>query len=309
MVLNWILAVVVALVLWSFIEKRLLKITKYRIPADSSESAPGDLKLVVLADLHNNSFGKRNAVLVARIRELNPDVIIIAGDLITKQQPSIPGNAFDLLEELVKDYPIYYGYGNHERHLSELMEETKETGNHNVKHKVLYESFLEFKRVLTDKGVHFLVDESILIKKGGSAIRITGLNADKECYNRTELFPMDRAYLDEHIGKSDPKEYQILIAHHPIFFEAYADWGADLTLAGHLHGGLVRLPHLGGIISPQYNFFPTYDSGVFTANNRRMIVSKGLGSHSFMLRLFNRPELVFIHIEKKAAGNNETKER
>lgn len=302
MVLTWILIVLLALVLWSFIEKRLLMVTKYQIPAEGSGSAPEDFKFVVLADLHNNTFGNRNAQLVAKIRELKPDAVIVAGDLITKQQPSIPGNAFDLLEELVKDYPIYYGYGNHERHLSELMEEDITKGKTVEKYKALFESFMEYKKVLTDKGVHFLVDESILIKRDKTAIRISGLNADKECYNRSELFPMDRAYLNERIGTYDPKEYQILIAHHPIYFEAYADWGADLTLAGHLHGGLVRLPHLGGVISPQYSFFPTYDSGIFTVNNKRMIVSKGLGSHSFMLRLFNRPELVFVHIVKKDAG-------
>lgn len=301
MVLIWSISVVLVLILWSFIEKRLLKVTEYQIPAEGSESVAEDLKLVLLADLHNNTFGRRNVHLVEKIRELHPDAVIVAGDLITKQQPCIPGNAFDLLEELVKDYPIYYGYGNHERYLTELIEEDSIKGKAGEKNRALFESFMEYRKVLTDKGVHFLVDESILMKKGKTTIRINGLNADKECYGRAESFPMDRAYLNEHIGTCDPKVYQLLIAHHPIYFEAYADWGADLTLSGHLHGGLVRLPHLGGVISPQYNFFPTYDSGVFTANNKRMIVSKGLGSHSFMLRLFNRPELVFIRIVKKDA--------
>ncbi len=299
MVLTWILAVILALVLWSFIEKRLLKVTEYYIPAEGPGNAPEDLKIVLLADLHNNTFGPKNVLLAEKIRELHPDLIIVAGDLITKQQTCIPGNAYDLMEALVKEYPIYYGYGNHERHLSELMEEEK--GRIDEKIKARYESFIEFKRVLQNMGVHFLVDESLPFRKGNTALRITGLNASSECYNRTEVFPMDKAYLEKHIGKPDPREYQLLIAHHPIYFEAYAEWGADLTLAGHLHGGLVRLPHLGGVISPQYNFFPTYDSGVFIADNRRMIVSKGLGSHSFMLRLFNRPELVFIHIRKKDA--------
>ena len=299
MVLTWILAVLLALVMWSFIEKRLLKVTEYHIPAEGAGNAPEDLKIVLLADLHNNTFGPKNVILSEKIRELHPDLIIVAGDLITKQQPSIPGNAYDLMEALVKDYPIYYGYGNHERHLSELLNESEEKDRIDENIKTRYESFLEFKRVLQDKGVHFLVDESITFRKGKTSLRISGLNASRECYSRTEVFPMDSAYLEKHIGTSDPKEYQLLIAHHPIYFEAYAKWGADLTLAGHLHGGLVRLPHFGGVISPQYSFFPTYDSGVFTAGNRRMIVSKGLGSHSFMLRLFNRPELVLIHIRKQ----------
>ncbi len=295
MVLTWIFAILFALIIWSFIEKKLLKITEYQIPAEGN--APKDLKIILLADLHNNTFGKKNELLVKKIRELNPDLIIVAGDLVTKQQLSIPGNAYDLLDHLVKEFPIYYGYGNHEQYLSELREE-EEKGGIDERSKQRYASFLEFKRTLEAKGVHFLVNESIRFQKGSTSLRITGLNASRECYHRTEVFPMDEAYLKEQIGTADPKEYQLLIAHHPIYFEAYAKWGADLTLAGHLHGGLVRLPHLGGVISPQYSFFPTYDSGVFTAKGRRMIVSKGLGSHSFMLRLFNRPELVFIHIGK-----------
>ncbi len=297
MVLTWILAVVTALILWSFIEKRLLKITEYQVPVEESLKAPIDLKIVLLADLHNNRFGKKNASLVKKIRELQPDLIIVAGDLVTKQKPSIPGNAYELLEALCQDYPIFYGYGNHEKYLSGLY--GREYSRISRKKVSRHKSFLEYQQVLKDKGVHFLLDESFSFQKGNGTIRITGLNVGWECYLKTKEFTVSKAYLERHIGKTDPKEYQLLIAHNPLFFEAYAQWGADLTLAGHLHGGLVRLPHLGGVVSPQYRFFPTYDAGMFTAENKRMIVSKGLGSHSFMLRLFNPPELVFIRIKKK----------
>ena len=298
MVIARILMIVLALILWSFIEKRLLRITEYQVPAKDSGNAPEDVNIVLLADLHNNAFGKKNSLLAKKIRELNPDLIIVAGDLITKKKMSIPGNAYDLLNDLVKDYPVFYGYGNHEKGLSEMPSEERRDKAAEMK-RARYESFKEFRRVLEDKGVHFLVDESLSFKKDQSIIRISGLNAGWECYNSPKGFTVDSSYLEGHIGKADLREYQLLIAHDPSYFEAYANWGADLTLSGHLHGGLVRLPFLGGVVSPQYRFFPTYDSGLYVADNKRMIVSKGMGSHSFMMRLFNPPELVFIRISKK----------
>ncbi len=297
MVLTWILAILPGLILWSFLEKKLLRVTEYSIPAGHHESAPEDFKLVLLADLHNNTFGRRNAGLIKKIRELKPDAVVVAGDLITKQQLCIPGNAYALLDELAKDYPVYYGYGNHELHLSELPEEQGEQGKSDHGRKAKYESWLKFVQVLKSKGVHFLPDQSAGLKHGKASIRFVGLNVGREAYSGKELFPMDNNYLKKHIGQGHPEEYQILIAHNPLYFQNYIKWGADLILAGHLHGGLVRLPHFGGIISPQYKLFPKYDSGVFTENNRHMVVSRGLGSHSVMLRLFNRPELVFIRIK------------
>ena len=89
-------------------------------------------------------------------------------------------------------------------------------------------------------------------------------------------------------------------AKHP---ETYAKWGADLTLSGHLHGGIMRLPILGGVIAPSYHLFPKYDAGLFRIGNQKMIVSVGLGSHSIKIRLFNPPKIDVITLqhEKKAA--------
>jgi predicted MPP superfamily phosphohydrolase len=297
MVFNWILTILLALILWSFLERKLLKVSTYTIPTDKVGQIPEDLTIVLLADLHNNTFGKKNRRLVKKIHSLKPDLVVVAGDLITKQQPCIPGNAYDLLKELVLNYPVYYSYGNHEQHLAQLDQAKASADNMaDADRKAQFESWVDFKRTLETKGVHFLDNSNAVFNNHKYRIRITGITIDWEYYSKTTVYPMSKDYLEGIAGKNNQKEYQILLAHNPIYFKNYVKWGADLILSGHLHGGLVRLPHFGGIISPQYHIFPKYDSGVFTEQQGSMVVSKGLGSHSVMMRLFNRPELVLIRV-------------
>ena len=98
----------------------------------------------------------------------------------------------------------------------------------------------------------------------------------------------------EALGEPAEGAYRILLAHNPDYFSAYAQWGADLTLSGHLHGGMVRLPKIGGLISPNWTLFPKYDHGLYTIEEKKMIVSAGLGSHTIKLRINNPPELVVL---------------
>ena len=108
---------------------------------------------------------------------------------------------------------------------------------------------------------------------------------------------MSSEYLDGLIGKAEEESYQILLAHNPEYFETYADWGADLTLSGHVHGGIMRLPVLGGVISPKLVLFPKYDGGHFIRKDAHMVLSRGLGMHTIPIRIFNPAELVLIHLK------------
>jgi predicted MPP superfamily phosphohydrolase len=111
---------------------------------------------------------------------------------------------------------------------------------------------------------------------------------------------MEKGYLASLIGDKPNKNFAILIAHNPVYFTEYTRWGADLTLSGHLHGGLVRLPFIGGVASPQIRLFPKYSAGNYTENGQQMIVSRGLGSHSLMPRIWNAPEIVSITLKHKS---------
>ena len=114
---------------------------------------------------------------------------------------------------------------------------------------------------------------------------------------------MDQDYLASLIGRPDPDSFHILLAHNPDYFPRYAEWGADLVLSGHVHGGIMKLPLLGGVISPSLRLFPKYDGGLFEERNSRMILGRGLGSHTIPIRVFNPGELIEICLIPETSGD------
>jgi predicted MPP superfamily phosphohydrolase len=293
--------VILLIVLWAFIEHKLLVSTKYTISSTRLPKQLDQTNFVVLADLHNNTFGKRNGRLINRINQLSPDFIIVAGDMINKKAPCYPSHASILLEQLAKSYPIYYAYGNHELRMEQYLDMASEhKRSSDIKHiKYLHSTWVEFKKNLSDAGVIFLKNESIFVNKNNCKLRITGISIEQKYFDRNKKLKMEDGYLEELVEASATGEYQILIAHHPFYFKSYAKWGADVILSGHVHGGMVRLPGVGGILSPQAKFFPKYQSGVYVEDSKYLVVSRGLGSHSIMPRLFNIPELVSVNLKIK----------
>lgn len=300
MKLIWILIGVVCIVLLficiiSIIENRRLIVTRYQV---CSPKLPPDFngkKMVVLADLHNASFGKNNALLLQKIQEENPDYIVIAGDMIIAKRGSDIRVPVKLIQELASSYPVYYAKGNHELRAA-LEPEVYGT---------LWE---EYKTALQDS-VYWLDNKTIELtsqpeRKEKSErrmkVQLTGLDTDTKYYQRFRRKPMEVSYLRDVLGECDTDAYQILIAHHPAYFSAYAEWGADLVLSGHLHGGMVRLPGLGGMISPMVQFFPKYDRGRYQEGNSIMLLSGGLGNHTFKFRVNNLPELVSVEFKKRS---------
>ena len=101
------------------------------------------------------------------------------------------------------------------------------------------------------------------------------------------------------VGENDKKLMNLMIAHNPIYFPSYKQWGADLVLSGHIHGGIIRIPGIGGLLSPDCTFFPKYDGGMFSEDGATMIVSRGLGTHTIPIRIFNPGELVCVDIHSE----------
>lgn len=287
-----IYGIIALLILWIYIEQRLLLITKYQV---NSEKLPPSLEhtgFVVLADLHNRTFGTDNHRLVKRIHSLKPDFIIVAGDMINKRSSCYPSQAYTLLEQLADQYKIFYAYGNHEQRMEQygkasLSERTNEESAY-------YHTWIEFKNRLRKLGVFFLDNESITMEWKGEKLRISGVSINSEYFGFQTQKEMEYNYLPSLIGESSRDNYQLLIAHNPLYIKNYAEWGADLVLSGHLHGGMMRLPWIGGVLSPQAKFFPKYDAGKYNYQKSQLIVSRGLGSHSIMPRIFNIPELVYV---------------
>ena len=244
-----------------------------------------NFRAVVLADLHNQKYGKNNEMLLDAIREAKLDLILVAGDLLTAKPKEKLDTALALLRELTAQYPVYYGNGNHEHRLKLYPD--------------VYGDMAErYAEGLRELGVRLLVNEHAKLPEYGVAIY--GSEIDRFYYKRFGVKPMAGDYMESILGKVDKSVYSILIAHNPDYFPKYAGWGADLVLAGHVHGGMVRIPFWGrGVVSPNVRFFPKYDGGQFTENGSVMLVSRGLGMHSIPIRLFNPGELLVLDFQAK----------
>ncbi|MDF2512191.1 MAG: hypothetical protein K0S04_2057 [Herbinix sp.] len=287
-----IVGLIILILIWTLIEQKLLITKRFLIKSQCLPQEWDGTKLVVLADLHNCSFGKNNERLAKKIDQLAPDYILVVGDMINKMSTSYPSNSFLLLERLAKKYKIYYSYGNHEQKLDDYKTMTDE------EKKALYSSWNEYREGLTRENITLLDNKSVSITKNGASLRVTGLSLGLEYFERHRMQELKQGHLKKVIGEKKKDEFQILMAHHPFYFKDYADWGADLIVSGHVHGGMVRLPGIGGLLSPQAKFFPKYQAGLYKKQDKSMVVSRGLGSHSVMPRLFNIPEIVFLSLKK-----------
>jgi hypothetical protein len=247
-----------------------------------------DCRAVVLADLHNKRYGRDNEKLIQAIRETEPDFILVAGDILTAKPGATLDIALQLLETLAKDYPIYYGNGNHEQRLRLYPQTYGDMG----------ERYAEGLRAL---GIEPLVNAHVQLEDCG--IVVYGAEIDRGYYKRFGVQPMEGDYMQSLLGVPDENSYNILLAHNPDYFPQYAEWGADLTLSGHVHGGMVRIPFWGkGVASPNIRLFPKYDGGRFEEGNSTMLVSRGLGMHTIPVRMLNPGELLVLDFQNVSSA-------
>lgn len=249
----------------------------------SSELLAKSSKVVFLSDLHDKSYGEGNKRLLKKIDEINPDYILCGGDMIVAKTDRKNDNAVSFVKEVAKKYKIYYAFGNHE-YRADIYPE---------KYKDVYPNYMNG---LADCGIVFLRNETVCREEDN--VVIAGLEIDRSYYKKFKKHEMQASYVEKMLGERKKGAFTILLAHNPEFFKAYAEYGAELTLAGHLHGGVMRLPFIGGVASPAIKFFPGYSGGRYARYGREMIVSCGLGSHTIPFRIFNPGDLVVISLEK-----------
>ena len=257
-----------------------LRATGYMVKSERLPKEFNGFKVAVLSDLHDTVYGSNNIELFRRIESEKPDIVLVAGDLITGLADRKFDAAINLLKMLSEKYVVYYGLGNHEVRSHDNTREYVKAIKNIPNIQVLDNSLIKLER----------------INNGCTAsITIAGLTLEKSHYSRrNRRAVMEEAFIQDKLGiKTD--DFTILLAHHPDYFEHYVSWGADLIFSGHLHGGLVRLPLIGGVLSPQIKLFPKYDKGEFKKNLSTMIVSAGHGTHS-VPRIFNPPELLVVEL-------------
>ena len=259
-------------------------VRNYEVKTDKIK---GDFTFVLLSDLHGYSYGRDNERLIKAVEEIKPDAVLCAGDMfVAHRQRGVlhTGAGEHVLKELAAKYPVYAGNGNHERKIKEYK---KEYGNR----------FDRYRSGLVRSGVIYLENESAYIEDKG--IRVTGLDLGLDYFRKVVKKGMEPDLLQARLGQISGEEkgkFQVLIAHNPQYFEEYAKWGADLTVSGHVHGGIIRLPVLGGVISPSIALFPKYDGGSYEIDGKTMILSRGLGTHTIHVRMFNPGEVSVIKI-------------
>lgn len=239
-----------------------------------------DCKFVMLSDLHNKVYGKDNETILKEIRAAQPDFVVFVGDLVTSHVNESIEPGVRLMNAISKEYQVYYAMGNHE---TKIRTHRDDFGNR----------FDELLQRIEHPNVTILRDEHCVLPEYG--ICITGLELERTFFARFKKKQLPKGHVENHVGKVDDLYCNILLAHNPIYFDEYVEWGADLVLSGHVHGGVMRLPFIGGVISPAYTLFPKYDGGIFRKNQTTMLLGRGMGAHTIPLRFFNPAELYVVN--------------
>jgi len=288
------------IIAFTYFSNNAIQITPYTLVTGKWPEALNGYKIVHLADLQSKVYGNNQKNLLKLIEQEKPDLIVFTGDLIDRRhyakQPAI-----DLMKGCKNIAPTAFVTGNHE---------------------IWHGSANSLKSELNDIGIMVLDNKSVQITDKGVSFTLIGL-ADRAD------FPSQSAYEQtlQHLTRTNSAEgkltfiskvdqtttlskgtifsslttepYQILISHRPEQFPVYRSASIDLSLAGHSHGGQIRLPFLGGLIAPDQGILPEFDGGIYTEDTSTMIVSRGLGNSIFPVRVFNRPEIPVIVLQSK----------
>lgn len=281
-----ILIIVAVFIVYCLIEMirelRDFRVTKYRICSQKLNGIKREKKIIFLSDLHNRMYGEENERLLESIRNQHPDLILIGGDMLVRKD----GNSYDktvhFLAKLPGICPVYCANGNHEQKLKELPDKYEQ-------------SYEEYKKALTASGIHMLENASETVKLDEVPVKLSGLEIPLGAYARFGKKELSLKEITDRIGEHGD-DYQILLAHHPGYMKEYLAYGADLILGGHYHGCLVQLPGIGGVISTNFTLFPKYSGGIYPEGEQTAVVSRGLGTHSVPLRLWNWPELIVLEL-------------
>lgn len=250
-----------------------IDVDEFTVPSKKIPKEFDGFRILQLSDFHNKNFGFGNRHLLSQINKTHPDIILMTGDMVSREDRHYK-NFYRLAEAIGKKYEVYYTIGNHELDLPDAE---------------LQGMFFK----LREYGITIVNNEKIRIFRHRAEIDLYGMWYGLRYYkdnngNYRNHLDFDQDEITRLLGKKNSENFTMLMAHNPLVFNVYADWGADLTFSGHVHGGVIRLGLLGGLFSPGRRIFPKYYAGEYYLNNKRLIVSRGIGG----LRLLNRPNLV-----------------
>ncbi len=243
-------------------------LTEYEYANENLPAAFDGYRIAVIADIHNSVYADK---FIELLEQAKPDAVLFAGDMIQKPDESL-NNVLKIIHALPNDMRIYGIFGNHE------------ASNGYIKRKKISDS-------LREAGVTMLINSYDNITKDGETIRIIGIEDVPDEFIDDEELQKIRKTINSNVLKDS---FNILAYHRADMYPQISDLPIDLILSGHMHGGIIRLPFVGGVIGKQGNLFPKYTSGVYKETSAAMIVSRGCDFNPDKARLFNPPEVVLI---------------
>lgn len=250
-----------------------LEISRYEVASQKLPESFDGFKIVQLSDLHGAEFGEDGMELVDKVGSLEPDMIALTGDFVTDEGDLAAVEK--LAARLVKLCPVYFISGNHE-----------------------FGSGLAVKvrNILERAGVKYLSNEYLTISRGEDEILLGGVE-DPLAY--ADMLSPDE--LAQKMNDAAPDAFKILLGHRNYWMTEYPELPVDLIFCGHAHGGLIRIPGVGGLIGTDRRLFPDFDAGEYNNGRYTLIVSRGLGNSVPIPRIFNRPEIVCVELSSAYA--------
>lgn len=250
-----------------------LEISRYEVASQKLPESFDGFKIVQLSDLHGAEFGEDGMELVDKVGSLEPDMIALTGDFVTDEGDLAAVEK--LAARLVKLCPVYFVSGNHE-----------------------FGSGLAVKvrNILERAGVKYLSNEYLTINRGDDGILLGGVE-DPLAY--ADMLSPDE--LAQKMNDAAPDAFKILLGHRNYWMTEYPELPVDLIFCGHAHGGLIRIPGVGGLIGTDRRLFPDFDAGEYNNGRYTLIVSRGLGNSVPIPRVFNRPEIVCVELSSAYA--------
>ena len=276
-----LMIVAVVLIGWIVWDNTRIVVTEIEIDSVQLPESFDGYRIAHVSDLHNDEFGENNEKLLALIESAEPDMIAITGDLLDSRRTDVE-KALNFVQQVAKIAPCYYVTGNHESREGKTYE--------------------QLEKGMIEAGVTVLRNDKRLLERDGDAIMVAGIDDPRFVLNTDRQAKMENVIGNVLAGllQDEPKEqFTLLLSHRPELFELYCSYDLDLVLTGHVHGGQVRIPGIGGVIGPGQGLLPDYDAGLYSEGDTSMILSRGLGQSIIPFRINNPPELVVVTLNKQ----------
>ncbi len=262
-----------------------MRVRKYKLESDKIKGA--SIRILFLCDMHGCYAGSGLDFLLRLIEGREPDLILIGGDMGVSRYDETWDQVRELLAALIEIAPVYYALGNHEQCVR---------SGWNPHHIVWKKNAISFLDELLKQGI-LLDNQNVVITIQGTPLVLHGLSTDFSCYRKPFPAAFTPGEITELLGDAPlDGRYHILLAHNPYYGDVYFDWGSDLILSGHYHGGLWRFGRNHGLASPYLHPFPRYCCGGFSRGEQTMLVSAGMGEHTLPFRICNPREMLEIQI-------------